>query len=320
MPVRAVAGVVALLLAATLAVVSIGRWGTDDESWTAELSHASGLKTGDEVRVAGVPVGRVGDITLDGAVARVRFDVSPRVRLTDTSRAAVKLATLLGRTYLEVTPGKGRVTGDHTIPVARTKPAYTVSTVVTETGRLAGGLDLGTLKAAVDAGASVLDAVDPATMATALDGTTRLAGIASDQDAELRRLFDVVRSVTATVASQSQRIGQLVDDATVVSRLVVKRRDTLADLVTTGRRAVTDLDALATANRSNLRTVLHQFDDVLALFQRRSDDLDLTLQRLPAMTRYFANATGNGPWIDVYSPYFLLPDGAVCLLDPGACS
>jgi phospholipid/cholesterol/gamma-HCH transport system substrate-binding protein len=310
----------AVLLVLGLLTFLLVRTGGEESGWTADLEHASGLQTGDEVRVAGIPVGSVSAIELHGAVAEVRFDLDPGVRLTDESRAAVKLATLLGRTYLDVTPGHGAPATDRTIPTSRTTPAYTVSTVVTETGRTAEALDLETLDAAVDAGAKVLDEVDPDTMASALDGTTRLARVASGQDAALRRLFDLVSQVTATVAGQSERIGGLVDDAAVVSRLVVERRDTLADLVTTGRRAIDDLDDLATTNRSDLTSVLGQLDDVLAVVQDNSAALDTSMQRLPAMSRYFANATGNGPWIDVFSPYFLLPDALVCVLDPGACS
>lgn len=312
------------LLVAVLAIVVVGvlanRLGDTSDTWTAELTHASGLSDGDEVRVAGVPVGSVSQIELDGGVARVEFDLEPGLELTDDSRAAVKLATLLGRTYLEVTPGSGAPTADRTIPVTRTTPAYTISTVVSETGRTAEALDLGALDAAVDAGVEVLDALDPATVGSALDGTTRLARVAVSQDAELRRLFDLVTRVTATVSAQSDQIAGLIDDAAVVSQLVVDRRETLTSLVTTGRQAVTDLDALAATNRAGLTTVLGQLDAVLGVIQQRSSDLDLAMQRLPAMSRYFANATGNGPWIDVFSPYFLLPDGLVCLLDPGACS
>lgn len=316
--VRRLAVTVLVLLAVGVVASRINA--AESDGWTAELAHASGLKQGDEVRVAGVPVGSVSQIELDGGVARVQFDLEPGVELTDDSRAAVKLATLLGKTYLEVTPGSGAPTDDRTIPVDRTTPAYTISTVVAETGRTVEALDLGALDAAVDSGARLLDAVDPTTVASALDGTTRLAQVAAGQDAELRRLFDLVSQVTATVTAQSDQIAGLIDDAAVVSQVVVDRRDTLASLVTTGRQAVTDLDALATTNRTDLTTVLGQLDAVLGVVEARSGELDLSLQRLPAMSRYFANATGNGPWIDVFAPYFLLPDGLVCLLDPGACA
>ncbi len=313
-PRRLVVGVV--LTSVVLAGV-LG-WEGTDRSWTAELTHASGLSTGDEVRVAGVPVGSVTEVELDGEVARVGFEIDEGVEMTVDATASVKLATLLGRTYLEVVPGSGPAASDHTITSDRTTPAYTISQLVTDTDTAVGGLDVGTLDAAVDAGTRLLDAVDPDTMTAALDGTVRLADVVSGQDAELRRLLDLVTGVTATVAGQSDQIAGLIDDAAVVSQLVVERRDTLQSLVTAGQQAVTDLDVLASTNRTALTDVLAQLDVVLAVMQANTDQLDLTLERLPAMSRYFANATGNGPWIDVYSPYFLLPDTLVCTLD-GAC-
>jgi len=311
---RLVVAVVAVCLVAAAALTLSGT----DRTWTAELSHASGLAPGDEVRVAGVPVGTVTGIELDGAVARVEFEVDETVAMTDRATASVELATLLGRTYLEVSPGHGAATDDRTIPADRTTSAYTISQVVTDAEPLVAGLDAGTLDTAIDAGTELLSAVDPVAMTAALDGTARLAGVVSGQDAELRRLLSLVSDVTGTVAGQTEQIAALIDDASVVSQLVVQRRDTLRSLVTAGQQAVVDLEALATTNRTNLTDVLGQLDAVLGVVQANTDQLDLTLQRLPAMSSYFANATGNGPWIDVYSPYFLLPDALVCVLD-GAC-
>ena len=309
----------ALVVVGTLVLAAFLTFVRDsDPNWTAEITHASGLSEGDEVRVAGIPVGTVTEIELDGAVARVHFDLQDGVEMTDQATASVKLATLLGRTYLEVDPGTGAETQDRTIPTDRTVPAYTISEVVTETGETLGDLDVATLDAAVDAGTRLLDAVDPATMTAALDGTARLADVVSGQDAELRRLLDLVTNVTATVSGQTEQIAGLIDDAAVVSQLVVDRRDTLQSLVTAGQQSVLDLEALATTNRSSLTDVLGQLDAVLEVVQTNGAELDQTLQLLPAMSRYFANSTGNGPWIDVYSPYFLLPDSLVCVVD-GAC-
>jgi phospholipid/cholesterol/gamma-HCH transport system substrate-binding protein len=76
-------------------------------TYQAEFTEAAGLRPDDEVRVAGIKVGEVTDVELvqDGSGDRVL--VSFRVQdawLGDTTTAAIKLKTLLGRKFLALFP------------------------------------------------------------------------------------------------------------------------------------------------------------------------------------------------------------------------
>ena len=56
--------------------------------YVAHFSNASGLQSGDTVRIAGVEVGKVGAVTLQGNHADVSFSVDNSQHLTTTSLAA----------------------------------------------------------------------------------------------------------------------------------------------------------------------------------------------------------------------------------------
>ena len=72
--------------------------------YAAQFAEAGGLKEGNEVRVAGVKVGKVTDISLDGAqVVTVKFRVKVD-ELGDQTTAAVKVKTMLGQKYLALEP------------------------------------------------------------------------------------------------------------------------------------------------------------------------------------------------------------------------
>jgi phospholipid/cholesterol/gamma-HCH transport system substrate-binding protein len=71
--------------------------------YTAQFAEAGGLKEGNEVRVAGVKVGKVTDISLDGAVVSVRFRAEVD-RLGDQTTASVKVKTMLGQKFLALDP------------------------------------------------------------------------------------------------------------------------------------------------------------------------------------------------------------------------
>lgn len=74
---------------------------------TASFASVSGLRTGAEVEIAGVPVGRVKSIRLDDKTDRavVELLLNENVHLTDDVIASVKTSGLIGDKYISLEPG-----------------------------------------------------------------------------------------------------------------------------------------------------------------------------------------------------------------------
>ncbi|HHO50673.1 MAG TPA: MCE family protein [Deltaproteobacteria bacterium] len=69
------------------------------------MSDAAGLDEGSEVSVAGVRVGSVGSMYLAGGLAMVTIHLDPRAALRQDAVARVRMESLLGTKYVELTPG-----------------------------------------------------------------------------------------------------------------------------------------------------------------------------------------------------------------------
>ncbi|AXT83986.1 hypothetical protein C6I20_01455 [Aeromicrobium sp. A1-2] len=317
------AGIKAVIVLTSLALLAVVAWNQLQpaaSSYGAAFTHASGLKVGDDVRIAGIPSGSVTDIELKGATAVVRFDVDQGVTLHRDARAAVKMASLLGQNYLEVEAGRGTtLAAGTTIPVARTTPAYTVSQVVARANDTLDALDMDAIDAMITTLATELDN-DPQITDRALTSVTALSKVIGDKDQQIDRLLTHTRQVTGVVRAQQEQLDDLLVDADVVATMVQRRRDTIRSLLTRGQQVVRDLDSLADRNDDQVRTMLKDFRKTLRTLDSRADDLDATLLGLAPLARYFANATGNGPWLEVGAPYFLLPDNLVCVFArPSEC-
>lgn len=80
-----------------------------DESYpvTARFTSISGLKEGATIELAGVKVGKVRKIELDGGEyeAVVHLDISTDVQLTDDSIASIRTAGIIGDRFIKLTPG-----------------------------------------------------------------------------------------------------------------------------------------------------------------------------------------------------------------------
>jgi len=74
----------------------------------ADFDSVSGLKSGASVEVAGVGVGKVGQIILDpknGSKARVYLQIRGGIKLQDDVIAAVRTSGIIGDKFIQVKPG-----------------------------------------------------------------------------------------------------------------------------------------------------------------------------------------------------------------------
>jgi phospholipid/cholesterol/gamma-HCH transport system substrate-binding protein len=104
-----IVAVIAIVLAVFLIVAVGGQGGLF--SWEryelrTKFTNVMGLKSGAVVRVAGVEVGKVTDVRLEGAEVLVIFEVNDehQSRITDQSRASIGSLSLLGEPIIDVTP------------------------------------------------------------------------------------------------------------------------------------------------------------------------------------------------------------------------
>ncbi|MFL6173792.1 MAG: MlaD family protein, partial [Marmoricola sp.] len=118
-----IAGILGLILVNTMLNGLKG----DTDSFKAEFADVAGLRAGDDIRVAGVRVGRVQKISITAKGAEVSFDLVKRQPILDTTRVVMRYQNLLGQRYLAlVQSGKvGKVlTEGSTVPLSRTSPGF----------------------------------------------------------------------------------------------------------------------------------------------------------------------------------------------------
>ena len=98
------------LVCVSYLTIKLGRMEVFDSSGytvTARFSSVTGLRTGDNVEIAGVPVGRVTSIRLDPQtfMADVDLRINDGVNLSDDVMASVKTSGLIGDKYISLAPG-----------------------------------------------------------------------------------------------------------------------------------------------------------------------------------------------------------------------
>ena len=269
-------------------------------AYSAAFSEAGGISDGDDVRVAGVKVGEVAAVDLDGDHVRVDFRITEDAAFGDETGASIRIKTLLGEKYLSLEPaGEGQLAEGSEIPIDRTVSVYDVVTAFGDLAEVNEGIDTDLLAQQLDVMATEFKDT-PEEVQASLDGLSRLSRTIASRDSELRQLLDSSREVTEVLAGRDAELELLVDDANLLLIELERRRDDIARLFDATARLSAQITELVRENRAELQPTLEQLQQVLALLQENKADLERGIELMAPFTRVFANTLGTGPWFDTY--------------------
>ncbi|HLS76728.1 MAG TPA: MlaD family protein [Nocardia sp.] len=198
--------------------------------YTALFTDANGLRVGDDVRMYGVQVGKVRELTLDGGLARARFTVQRDRPVFADSVIAVKYQNLTGFRYLEIVqpeqPSALREPGT-VFDTTRTVPAFDITTLFNGLQPVLAQLSPGEINHFTESILAVLHG-DGSGIAPALDAIERLSRFASDRQAVISVL---VANLARTAELLGGNSGDAVQMLTNLTNLFTSIADKLPGLV-----------------------------------------------------------------------------------------
>jgi len=267
---------------------------------SAQFTEAGGVKANDEVRIAGVRVGKVRSVELDGNHVRVDMTVDRGVKLGNLTGAEVKIKTLLGQKYIMLKPaGTGELADGSEIPLARTVAAYDVVDAFSDLARTSERIDTAQLAKALDT-LSTTFSNTPEEVKASLSGLSRLSRDVAARDTQLKLLLQHSNTVTKVLADRNKELITLMRDGTKVFQAVQARRALIHQLLVSAQTLSGQLTALVRENRKDLAPTLQKVNSVLGTLLQNQASLDATLKNLAPFVRVFTNTLGTGPWFDTY--------------------
>jgi len=268
-------------------------------SYAADFSEAAGLVPGNEVRVAGVKVGKVTKVKLNGDKVRVTFKVKD-AWVGDRTTAMIRIKTLLGQKFLALDPqGSAPLSPGDPIPKERTLAPYDVNEAFNGLATTVGQIDT---KQLADSFTVLSDTFknSPEHVRGALDGLSALSKTISSRDEQLAKLLANTRQLTKTLADRNAEFEKLLADGNLLLGELRKRREAISALLTGTRDLARELSGLVQDNQNQLKPALDQLGRVTTILQRNQDNLDRSLALMAPFYRVFANTLGNGRWFDTY--------------------
>ena len=270
------------------------------DTYSAAFSEAGGLKPGDEVRIAGVKVGKVDGVDLDGDHVKVTFKVKGRPAFGTDTGAAIRVKTILGAKYLALYPkGPGQLKPGSEIPLGRTVSAYDVVQAFSDLTTTTEAVDTDRLAKALDT-LSLTFRDSPEEVRASIKGLSRISRTVASRDQALRGLLDHADGVTKVLAGHTRDFSALVKDGDALFKEIDKRRAAIHTLLKSSALLGVELSGLVDDNSKEIGPALKNLDTFLKMLERNQASLDRSVQLLAPYVRLFTNTLGNGRWFDSY--------------------
>lgn len=302
--VRLGAFLTACLLAAFLLVAVFGqlRFG-EGKTYYAEFANVSNLRKGKIVRIAGVEVGKVKDISLNpDATVRVEFSADDSVILTEGTRAVIRYNDLFGDRYLALEEGAGGVKTlqpGQTIPLARTEPALDLDALLGGFRPLFRALNpeqVNTLTAAL---VEAFQGQGPA-IGSFLDQAAAVTNTLADRDQLIGQVVDNLNVVLGSLGGQTKQLDKAVTSLSELTRRLADRKTDIATAVAYTNAATGSVADLLTQARQPFQKAIHETDRATGIVVADHGYLDNLLNTLPDKLRLLARNGMYGDFVNFY--------------------
>ncbi|WP_420751601.1 MCE family protein [Rhodococcus sp. O3] len=316
------------ILAATIA--SFG--GGGGEKYRAIFSDVTSLNKGDEIRIAGVRVGKVEDIAIvDERNAEVTFTVEGRDYLPASTTATIRYRNLVGQRYIALGQGEGaqgqKLNPGETIPLERTRPAVNLTTLFN------GFRPLFQTLSAEDVNKLSYQIVqvfqgESGTVDDLVRSTASLTNTIADKDAVIGAVIDNLNTVLTTVNERDDELDALLVNTQALVSGLAADRETVGSAVQSLAGLTDAVADVLEPTRPAITQSITAVNQLAGTLNANSGAVDQVLETLPVKLDKLGRVASYGSWFQFYLcgidiiagpgsvPYLNLPTGLPTVNQP----
>jgi phospholipid/cholesterol/gamma-HCH transport system substrate-binding protein len=271
--------------------------------YSAVFNDASRLEAGDTVRVAGIRVGTVQDVSLqpDRKVV-VEFDADRNVVLTTGTKAAIRYLNLVGDRYLELidTPGSTKILpAGAQIPVDRTAPALDLDLLLGGLKPVIQGLNPQDVNALSASLIQILQG-QGGTLESLFSKTSSFSNSLADNNQVIEQLIDDLRTVLDTLSKDGDEFSGAIDRLEQLVSGLSADRDPIGEAITSLDNGTASLADLLGRARPPLAGTIDQLNRLAPLLDGDKERLDATIERAPEIYHKLARVGSYGAFFPYY--------------------
>jgi phospholipid/cholesterol/gamma-HCH transport system substrate-binding protein len=277
-------------------------------SYYGQFTDTGQLNKGDKVRIAGVDVGKVEGIAIDGDHVVMKFSTGSNTIGTE-SRLAIRTDTILGKKVLEIEPrGTQTLRPSGVLPLGQSTTPYQIYDAFFDVTKAAAGWNIDTVKQSLNVLSQTIDQTYPH-LSAALDGVAKFSDTIGKRDEQITHLLAQANQVASVLGDRSQQIDRLFVNANTLLAAFNQRSQAISALLGNVTAFSAQVQYLINDN-PNLNHVLEQLRIVSDLLVARKKDLSDTLATFGKTVAALNETVASGPYFKVQLsnllPYWIL--------------
>ena len=295
---------VAMVLVSAGLVVIFGDFRFGPEStYHATFTNVSRLKSGQKVRIAGVPVGAVSGVKLNpDNTIDVQFGIDKRYALYSSTRAMIRYENLVGDRYLEITSGPGelrKLPPGGTINAQHTEPALDLDALLGGLRPVVKGLDADKVNTISSAVIELLQGQGGA-LQNVLADTSAFSTALGQRDQLIGDVITNLNTVLKTVDQRSAQFSASVDQLQQLITGLAKNKDDIAGAIPPLASTTTDLTELLKNSRRPLQGILENTRPLATELDNRKAEVNNDIEQLGEDYLRLAALGAYGSFFNIY--------------------
>ena len=235
---------------------------------------AASVHPGDQVRIAGITVGKVKDLSLESSRVRVRARVEDSAFVGDQSQVQVRMLTVVGGYYVNLVSLGSAALGNQPIPLERVTMPYNLIRTITDATKITDNVSTQPIKRSLDELQEGLSGTNEQAISRIIDAGNSLMSTIDKQRGQVTEILNLSDEYIKALSNFGDQLKQLVQKIAILEETLVLYHQGFG------------------ASIKGLGDVVDTVEPLLAAYMNHRDDFLFKIRNYQAKAREWADRSG----------------------------
>jgi phospholipid/cholesterol/gamma-HCH transport system substrate-binding protein len=216
-------GVTALVMVAVLAVTFAAVYVSppNQRSVVFYTDDAASVRPGDDVRIAGITVGKVEDLAIEADQVKVRATVDKDAFVGDQSQIQVRMLTVVGGYYVNLVSLGDKPLGQQPIPLQRVTMPYNLMKTLADSTKVTEHVDPKPIRESLDKIQAGLNGANVDTLTSVIKAGDALTETIDRQRGQVSQILNLSDEYIESLANYRDKLKELVSNISILEQTLV---------------------------------------------------------------------------------------------------
>jgi phospholipid/cholesterol/gamma-HCH transport system substrate-binding protein len=182
---------------------------------------ANAVRTGDEVRMAGIKVGTVTDLKLEPSQVLVTAKIDDDAFVGDQSQVDVRMLTVVGGFYVNLASMGNTPLGNQVIPLTRVTMPYSLVRALTDTTKITQNVNTTPVNESLNQISQGLSGTNAQVVSTVIDAGNALMSTVDRQRGQVTNILNLSDDYIRALSNYRDKFAQLVRKVSILTQTLV---------------------------------------------------------------------------------------------------